>query len=348
MEKKRKAAIITYKGDVVFRKEPIPELKDNEVLVKIHVSLISPGTELYVVNLRRTTPAPKGQDMNFGYSSAGEIVAIKGESKGLKVGMRVACMGTGSVHASYNCVPVNLVVPIPDNLSYEEATFASLAATALQAVRRTEPKLGEYGLVLGQGIVGNIAAQLCQISGARVLTWESLAARTKLASKCGIKNSVNFMKKDPVPVSREFAAPYGIDFAIMAFGGNADKAFEMVRDSMKVSADGHQMGRITVVGGCHFKFSGGAWSGNLDVRCSSRTGCGYHDHDWEYGKDYPDVFVQFTSQRNARELVALMAENRLKVKPLITNHFKIEKVGEAVDLLMKHPDTALGVILEME
>ena len=347
MERICKAAVITYDGQVQCREVEMPELKDNEVLVKVHCSLISPGTEMNGPRNLRAKPAEdKSYLGRFGYSSAGEIIEVKGDVKDLKVGMRVACMGGGAKHASYNAVPVNLVVPIPDNVTYEEATFASLAATSLQAVRRTEPQLGEYGIALGLGIVGNLAAQLYQLSGARVLCWEALRSRRAIARKCGLKNSIDFRKVDAVEESKKFAAPYGVDFALMAFGGNADKAWESVLKSMKVSADGHQMGRIVAVGGCKFTVGGGAWSGNVDIRPSSRTGCGYHDSAWEYGKDYPDVFVQFTSQRNARELIALIAEKKLKVTPLITHRLKIEDVGTGCDMLIDHPDKAVGVILE--
>jgi len=346
MEKVCKAAFVTHDGQIECRQIPLPELKDNEVLVKVHASLISPGTEMNLPKMRRETPAAVGEDLAFGYSSAGEIIAVKGDVKDLKVGMRVACMGTGAKHASYNAVPVNLVVPIPDNVTYEEATFASLAATSLQAVRRTEPQLGEYGLVLGLGIVGNLAAQLYQIAGARVLCWEALKSRRSIARKCNLKNAIDFRKVDAVAKAKEFSAPYGVDFALMAFGGNGDKAWESVLASMKVSADGHQMGRIVAVGGCKFTIGGGAWSGNVDIRPSSRTGAGYHDPAWEYGKDYPEVFVQFTSQRNARELIALIAEKRLKVTPLITQHVKIDDVAAACEMIIEHPEKALGVILE--
>ncbi|MBR2357099.1 MAG: hypothetical protein IKA65_03620 [Lentisphaeria bacterium] len=342
-----KAAVVTYNGQVVCREVEMPELKDNEVLVKVHCSLISPGTEMNNPRALREKPAEdKEYAGRFGYSSAGEIIAVKGDVKDLKVGMRVACMGGGAKHASYNAVPVNLVVPIPDNVSYEEATFASLAATSLQAVRRTEPQLGEYGIVLGLGIVGNLAAQLYQLSGARVLCWEALRNRRAIARKCGLKNAIDFRRVNATEKSKEFAAPYGVDFALMAFGGNADKAWESVLAAMKVSADGHQMGRIVAVGGCKFTVGGGAWSGNVDIRPSSRTGAGYHDPAWEYGKDYPDVFVQFTSQRNARELIALIAEKKLKVTPLITHRIKIEDVGTGCDMLIEHPEQAAGVILE--
>ena len=46
MGKMCKAAVVTYNGQVECREMPVPELKDNEVLVKVHCSLISPGTEM--------------------------------------------------------------------------------------------------------------------------------------------------------------------------------------------------------------------------------------------------------------------------------------------------------------
>lgn len=127
---------------------------------------ISPGTEMAAAKKRRENPDEKAEAIRFGYSNAGEIIKVRGDVKGLKVGMRVAAMGAGmALHSNYACVPVNLVVPIPDSVTYEQAAYLSLAATSLQAVRRTEPALGEYGAVLGLGIVGNIAAQLPSFRG---------------------------------------------------------------------------------------------------------------------------------------------------------------------------------------
>ncbi|MFA6104179.1 MAG: hypothetical protein WCV67_14445 [Victivallaceae bacterium] len=47
---------------------------------------------------------------------------------------------------------------------------------------------------------------------------------------------------------------------------------------MKVSADTHAMGRIILVGGCKINLGSGAYSGNRDIRATSRTGAGYKDH----------------------------------------------------------------------
>lgn len=348
-EMKRTIALINGKGEVYTEKETVPDLKNNQVLIKVHASLISPGTEIGSVKRLREKPDEKMKPFAFGYANAGEIIEIKGNSKGLKKGMRVAAMGGGAaIHSNYACVPVNLVVPIPANVTFAQAAYACLGATALQSVQRTVPQLGEYGIVLGLGIVGNLASQLYMLSGSRVLGWEAIDSRIKTAKKCGIKNIVNFKKQNSVEETNKFAAPYGVDFANFAFGGNASEAFNSVLKCMKVSADGHQMGRIVLVGGCQINVSGGAASGNVNILASSRTGAGYHDPNYEYGADYPNAFVQFTTQRNLKEIINLISEKRLVVDPMTTHHMPLEEAAEAADLLVNKPDKALGIIFEMK
>lgn len=346
--KKRIAAGVTGKGEVVTREVELAPLKPNEARVKVHASLISPGTEMNLVKIRRANPDPKIDFTVFGYANAGEIIETKGDCREFKPGTRVFCMGGGAAnHANYANVPVNMMVPLPDNVTYEQAVYACLGATSLQAVHRTRVELGEYGMVLGLGIVGNLAAQLAQLSGARVLGWEAMPSRLKTAARCKIRNTVNFKKTDPVKAAREFAAPYGMDFAVIAFGGEATAAFEQVKNSMKVSSDTHQMGRITLVGGCKINITGGAGCGNLDILSSARTGPGYYDKAWEYGQDFPNAFIQFHTNRNLREIISLISEKRLLVDPMTTHKLPLSEVGAAAGLLIDTPDKAMGIVLEM-
>ena len=347
---KKITGAIFHDGQLGIVEGEVPELQDNQVLVEVYASLISPGTELKSAAMRRQNPEPADVEPTlFGYSNAGIILAVKGETKGLKPGMRVACMGVGAAqHSNYAVVPVNLVVPLPDNVTFEQGAYLSLAATSLQAVRRTGVRIGEYGAVLGLGIVGNLAAQLFKIGGGRVIGWESMAFRAELAKKCGIGATVDFTSEDPVEITKNFAAPWGLDFALFAFGGDGEKAFGDIKKCMKVSADGHAMGNITLVGGCRVPVDGGAASGNLNIRISSRTGAGYHDPAWEYGKDYPAAFVQFTTMRNAVELLQLIGEKRLLVDEITTHKIPLENIKEAGDALIEHPDQSLGVVLTMK
>lgn len=346
--KNRQFAVVTGTGEVLVKEEKIPKLKRNHVLLKVDSTLISPGTEIMTaVKGRRENPDPCAKDLPFGYSSAGTILEVNGKCRGLEPGMRVAAMGTGALHTNYACVPGMLVVPISSKVSFEDAAYACLSATALQSVRRTMPQLGEFGAVLGLGIVGNLAAQLYKASGARVIGWEVLSKRIAIARKCGIKEIANCRRSDASDKTREFAAPYGLDFANFAFGGNADKAFKDILDLMKRSPDTHQMGRIVLVGGCHINMGGGAHSGNVDVLAASRTGAGYHDPAYEAGSDYPNAMVPFTTKRNLEEVVALMAEKRLVVKLMTTHRGPLSEVSHMADRLLEKPNEALGVILKM-
>jgi hypothetical protein len=92
---------------------------------------------------------------------------------------------------------------------------------------------------------------------------------------------------------------------------------------------------------------GGAYSGNVDVLSSSRTGPGYHDPAYEFGADYPNGFVQFTTRRNLREIVTLISEKRLIVKPMTTHKCQLEKVNDMCTKLIEKPNEALGVVLKM-
>ena len=339
--------MINGDGQVGVREVELPALQMNEVAIKVRASLISPGTEMGAVRGYRAKPDPAAAPMPFGYACVGEVLEIKGDGRGLHPGMRVAAMGAGkALHADYVNVPINLVVPIPDSLHYEEAVYACLGATALQTVRRAEPQLSDYGLVLGMGIVGNLTMQLSRLSGARMMAWEGLAGRRRIGAACGLTDIIE-PGEAAVKYAQKFAAPYGMDFAVFAFGGDATPAFEQVKEVMKLSADGHRMGRIVLVGGCKVCIDGGAASGNLDIVAASRTGAGYHDPQWELGADYPNAFVQYTTQRNLREIVRLIDEKRLVVAPLTTHRMPLREVGRAADLLVDQPDLAMGIVLEM-
>ncbi|HBE04108.1 MAG: hypothetical protein A2096_05610 [Spirochaetes bacterium GWF1_41_5] len=344
---KQRAGIIDETGNVKMIIRELPEPGINEVRIKVKASLISPGTETSMIKSRRIKSEKNVSP--FGYSVTGEIISVNSDLRFLKPGMRISAMGAGqAIHGDYVNVAVNLVRPLPDKVSFHDGLYSCLGATALQAVRRADPKLGEYGLVMGMGIIGNLVYQLGKISGSRMIGWEALPGRRKIAHSCGIKNIIDPQAVPAVEETNKFSNPYGLDFAVMAFGGDGTKAFEQARECMKLSADGHRMGRIVLVGGCPVSFTGAASSGNLDILSSARTGPGYHDSAWEHGADYPAGFVQFTTARNLDIILDLIADKQLAVSQMTTHVMALEKIGDAVDLLMESPDQAMGIVLTMD
>lgn len=119
----------------------------------------------------------------------------------------------------------------------------------------------------------------------------------------------------------------------------------VLEKGVNCTPDGHRMGCITIVGGCSLTTKYASKTGNLDVRSSARTGPGYHDEAWEFGRDYPPVFIQWDTQRNLRLCLRLMQEGRLHVESLITHRVPLAQAPAACENLLEHPEKALGVIL---
>ncbi len=343
----RRYAAIDGRGVISIETDEIGEPGRGEVLVEVEASLISPGTELGGVKSRRENPNPNAGPRMFGYQNAGVVIAVGENVERWRPGDRVACMGGGyAPHATLGVCPQNLCTPLDDGLTWEQGAFNHLAATALNAVRRAQPLLGETIAVCGLGLVGQLSAQLARLSGMRVVGLDRIDMRLDVAKQCGCHAVVNTAKDDPKPVVDEVSEGYGLDAAILAFGGDGTEAFKQLVGLFKTAPDTHKMGRIVIVGGARINTGYAATLGNLDVRSAARTGPGYHDEEWERDpKGYPPVFIDWDTKRNVRECMRLMAEGRLAVDPLITDRAPLSQAPEACEKLIQHPEQALGVIL---
>ena len=155
--------------------------KPGEVLVQTEVSLISPGTEraffLGLPNAEGRFPAYPG------YSNVGRVVALGDGVTDLKVGDRVA---SGTNHASHVVARPGRCWRVPEGLDPTRAVFFSLGAIAMQGVRKARVELGEAALVLGLGLIGNLALQFARLNGAfPAMGLDPDAGRRDTARSCG-------------------------------------------------------------------------------------------------------------------------------------------------------------------
>lgn len=349
MSKTRKVVMMNGAGRIWTAEQETPAPKPGQLLIEVHASMVSPGTELGGVKRRRENPGDASQQRAFGYTNAGVVINKAGDCDEFEIGDRVAGMGGGyALHATDACVPHNLCAKIPDNVKYEEAASIHLAATALHAVQRGRIRIGENVVVAGLGIVGQFACQIAKIAGAYVIGLDKLPLRIGIAENAGIDCAINVSETDPIPIAKEFTNGYGMDCGIIAFGGDATSAFQQIRAMLKTAPDTHKMGRIVIVGGASITHGFAAGLGNVDVISAARTGPGYHDEDYEHGADYPPVFVPWPTQRNLALSLRLMSEGKIKVQPLITDIVPIDHAAEACEKLIQTPNEALGVVFSME
>ena len=182
---------------------PPPSLRGAGLLVHNHASLISSGTEKSTVQVARKSLIGKAMErpemvrkvlaavqkdglkdtlkriferldtpVALGYSCAGRVAAVGREASRFSVDDRVACAGQNyASHAEMVYVPKNLCVKIPDGVDWEDASFVTIGAIALQGLRQAEPRLGDRVAVIGLGLLGQLMVQLLKASGCRVISF---------------------------------------------------------------------------------------------------------------------------------------------------------------------------------
>ena len=132
------------------------------------------------VRNRLSSPTP------LGYSAAGIVEEVDEGNSIFRVGDRVACGGAEcAFHAEYIAVPDMLVAKVPESVPMWQAAYTTLLSIAMQAVRQTEPRLGDRVLVMGQGLVGLLVTGLLKANGARVMAMDLDESRREHASAMG-------------------------------------------------------------------------------------------------------------------------------------------------------------------
>ena len=344
----RRCVMIHGDGSLTVEGQALPEMGPRNILVKTAVSLISAGTETGGIKGRRANPS-QAAPHTTGYSTAGTVIAIGGEVTDFAVGDRIIGMaGECYNHCDYNVGHPHVAAHIPDGMSFDDAVMVCLAATSLQAVRRVDPKLGELIAVVGQGLVGQFADQLFALSGARVAAVDIDDRRLQVAADHGAEKTINPSKANLTEELIAWADGVGIDGSLVAYGGDGTEVIAQLSAASLKAPDGHQVGRIAIVGGIRANLSFPTAYGNLDIRPSSRTGPGYHDPAYHMGQDYPRAYVRWTTRRNMDELLRLIAAGAFVVSDLITHRFGFEQAPEAYETIIAGQEHTLGVLLEYE
>jgi len=210
-----KVAMYYNNNDVRIEEMPIPEISDNELLIKVHASGIC-GSD--VMEWYRIKKAP----LVLGHEISGEIVKVGKNVKDFKVGDRifvthhVPCneceycekgqhtlchtLHTTKFYpggfAQYLKVPeINVKIgtfKLPNELSYDEGTFIEPLACVVRGFRVANYQPGQTVLVLGSGIAGLLNIKLAKAKGAsKIFATDINESRLKLAKKMSADFTIN-------------------------------------------------------------------------------------------------------------------------------------------------------------
>lgn len=169
----------------------VPDPAPGQVLVEAVYTAISPGTELRCLAGRQ-----HGVAFPFipGYSMVGRIAA-RGAGVALTEGTLVFCQGTEKAdhplawggHIAHALRAEESVFPLPAGVDPLEASLAKLGAIAYRGVRVADTRPHEEVAVVGLGPIGQLAARLHRLAGARVIAADLSEERVALANAAGIE-----------------------------------------------------------------------------------------------------------------------------------------------------------------
>jgi threonine dehydrogenase-like Zn-dependent dehydrogenase len=136
----------------------------NDSLVDVAFTVMSPGTErAQFLGLPDSYKHITGVEYYPGYSGSGKVIAVGKKVSRFNVGDRVA----GRIaHGSPAAAQEQFLFRIPDGVSLEKAAFIELGIIVLQGIRKARIIPGESVLILGQGLIGQLANRLSRLAGA--------------------------------------------------------------------------------------------------------------------------------------------------------------------------------------
>jgi len=196
---------------------PKPEVVPGMVLIRNHAIGVNFADVLFRRGMYPTKPTFPDTP---GLEAAGVIEAVGPGVENLKVGMRVATLGT-KTYAEYALVKATQAILLPSMMSFEKgAAFPIQTLTAYHLVHtahHTTP--GQTVLVhSAAGGVGGLAVQIAKAAGARVIGTVSDDGKAGLVKENGAALVVNYATQDFADEALRFTGGKGVDLILDAVG----------------------------------------------------------------------------------------------------------------------------------
>lgn len=367
-----KQILQSYKtGELWLAEIPVPACKSGGVVIRTVNSFVSAGTERMLVDFAKKNLIGKAlampdqvkkvlrkmktegifstlekvqakldQPIPLGYSCSGVVAEVGRNITGLAAGDRVACGGAGYAnHSEYNYVPKNLVAKIPESVSFEDASCATVGSIALQGVRRCDLRLGESVCVMGLGLLGLLAVQMLKASGVRIIGFDPNPDRCRLAGELGVEKVVSSNLETEC---KAFSDGHGVDAVLITAAAKSNEPVMLAGEISRMK------GRVVVTGQVGMNIPRDLYyRKELDFGLSLSYGPGRYDPQYEEaGHDYPYGYVRWTEQRNMKAFLDLVASGAVTPSKLVTHRFDIENALDAYELMLSKSEPFLGIVLK--
>ncbi|TCJ38750.1 bi-domain-containing oxidoreductase [Parafrankia sp. BMG5.11] len=357
-------------GEVRVVDTPIPSIGATEVLVETVATIVSAGTERAVTTLARSGLLAKARarpdlvrrvaekakadgigeavrsvrnrlasELPLGYSGAGRAVRVGTAVEGIRPGDVVVTGGAGwANHAEFQAVPGLLCARVPAGVPAADAAFATIAAIALHGLRLAEVGPGSKVVVVGLGLIGQLAARIALASGCDVAGVDLADLPLTTAAATGVR-ALRESGDATTAAVREWSRGRGADAVLICAAGRSGdpvmRATEFARDRAQ----------LVVVGDVPLGLARAPfYEKELALRFARSYGPGRYERGYEeWGVDYPAGQVRWTEGRNQEAVLDLLAAGRLSVADLVTHAFPLEQAAAAYDLVATRREPYLAI-----
>ena len=317
----------------------IPEPQTNQILIKVErVGVCGSDQTIYFGDHPYVS-----YPVVMGHEFAGTVASLGGGVTGPAVGTRVAviphlvcgecdackneiynfceslrCTGAEAdgAHCGYIAMPKEMVLPIPDSMSMDDAAMLEPACVAYHAAKRGEITPDDAVLVIGAGPIGNFCVQSCKALGAKKVYIADLdAERTELALSLGADGAFDAAKE-----------------GLGGGGKNIDVFFDCVGGKGKVLNDILRMAKR----GARVVMAGVLQNG----------------YDIPLLPDFVQHELRLSgttmyTPADYRDMIGLMGAGKIKTRGMVTHYFELPQIVEVFDMIANRREKFFKIIFKL-
>jgi L-iditol 2-dehydrogenase len=212
--------------------------------------------------------------------------------------------------------PADRVFPIPENVDIIEAPLIEPLCIAVHATELAPSLAGATVAVVGCGAIGLLTVQMARLRGAaRVLATDLLPERLSLAREFGAEVAVQVGPEDPTAAILDFTQGRGVDVTFEAAGPP-----EAVQQALDVVRPGGEVLVIGIPSEDEYRLRASQLRRN-------------------------EITLRFVRRQNENypEAIELVRQGRLRLSPLLTHRFPMDRAQEAFDLAERKAEDAVRV-----
>ncbi len=310
-------------------------LEPLEVVVRNEATLVSAGTELARLH---NVGGRGGYPARPGYAAVGRILQKGDAVEDFETGERVLYAGK---HASVQRFrhgqghQWGRLYPVPEGIEPPDAVFAWLAEISMSAPCVTSLDLNDTVAVFGLGLIGNLAAQLYRLLGARVVGLDPVSARCELAAKVGVETTIDAGPDQQVEAVIELTEDRGADVTVDAAGHSA-----VIRNCVEATA---LFGQVILLGTPRAAYKYNVAETMMEVHEKGLVVRGAHQ--WRF----PAMELREVKQTvpwGFRTMFDLIGSGRLSVTPLRSHLAEPREAPEMYESLREDRRHCWGVVFD--